>query len=79
MVRAANMGYTCAIAPNGAFMDILQKADGSPHLAGHSYAVLPVDKNAGFTLYALLGDWAVILCALLVLITAAPAVIRYKT
>lgn len=78
MVRAANMGYTCAIAPNGAFLDILQKADGSPHLPGHSYAVLPVDKNAGLTLYALLGDWAVILCALLVLITAAPAVIRRK-
>ena len=78
MVRAANMGYTCAIAPNGAFLDILQKADGSPHLPGHSYAVLPVDKNAGLTLYALLGDWAVILCALLVLITAAPAVIRHK-
>ena len=78
MVRAANMGYTCAIAPNGAFMNILQKADGSPHLPGHSYAVLPVDKNAGLTLYALLGDWAVIICALLVLITAAPAVIRQK-
>ena len=78
MVRAANMGYTCAIAPNGAFMDILQKADGSPHLPGHSYAVLPVDKNASLTLYALLGDWAVILCALLVLITAAPAVILHK-
>lgn len=78
MVRAANMGYTCAIAPNGAFLDILQKADGSPHLPGYSYAVLPVDKNAGLTLYALLGDWAVVLCALLVLITAAPAVIRRK-
>lgn len=78
MVRAANMGYTCAIAPNGAFMDILQKADGSPHLAGHSYAVLPVDKNQGYTLYALLGDWAVVLCAILVLITALPAAFRKK-
>lgn len=78
MVRAANMGYTCAIAPNGAFMDILQKADGSPHLAGHSYAVLPVDKNAGFTLYALLGDWAVVLCLILVILTALPAIFRSK-
>ena len=76
MVRAANMGYTCAIAPNGAFMDVLQKADGSPHLPGHSYAVLPVDKNAGYTLYALLGDWAVVLCAILVLATALPAAFR---
>ena len=78
MVRAANMGYTCAIAPNGAFIDVLQKADGSPHLPGHSYAVLPVDKNAGFTLYALLGDWAVVLCAILVLLTALPAAFRKK-
>ena len=78
MIRAANMGYTCAIAPNGAFMNILRKADGSPHLPGHSYAVLPVDQNAGFTLYALLGDWAVILCALLVLATALPAAFRRK-
>lgn len=65
MVRAANKGLTCAIAPNGAVIDSLQKADGSPHLAGYSYAVLPVDRNAGFTLYAMLGDWAVIVCALL--------------
>ena len=78
MVRAANMGYTCAIAPNGAFLDILQKADGSPHLAGHSYAVLPVDKNAGLTLYALLGDWAVALCAIVVLATSIPALFRKK-
>lgn len=78
MVRAANMGYTCAIAPNGAFIDILQKADGSPHLAGHSYAVLPVDKNAGYTLYALFGDWAVALCALLVLLTGLPGLPRFR-
>ncbi len=78
MVRAANMGYTCAIAPNGAFLDILQKADGSPHLPGHSYAVLPVDKNAGYTLYALLGDWAVGLCAILVLMTGVPGMQRFR-
>ncbi|MBQ8375756.1 MAG: apolipoprotein N-acyltransferase [Akkermansia sp.] len=78
MVRAANMGYTCAIAPNGAFLDILQKADGSPHLSGHSYAVLPVDKNQGYTLYALLGDWAVVVCAILVLLTSLPVAFRKK-
>jgi apolipoprotein N-acyltransferase len=78
MVRAANMGYTCAIAPNGAFMDVLRKADGSPHLPGYSYAVLPVDKHAGYTLYALLGDWAVVLCALLVLATSLPAALRRR-
>lgn len=67
MVRAANMGVTCSIAPNGAIIDALLKADGSPHLPGYSYAVLPVDRNAGMTLYALWGDWAVGVCALLAL------------
>ena len=65
MVRAANMGVTCAIAPNGAFIHALLKADGTPHLPGYSYAVLPVDTHAGYTLYALMGDWAVAVCALL--------------
>lgn len=65
MVRSANMGVTCAIAPNGAFIHALRKGDGDPHTPGYSYAVLPVDREAGFTLYALFGDWAVVLCALL--------------
>ncbi len=76
MVRAANRGVTCAIAPNGAFIDALLKADGTPHLPGYSYAVLPVDRNAGFTLYAMLGDWAVIACLLLVLLCSAPPIIN---
>lgn len=76
MVRAANRGVCCAIAPNGAVIDALLKADGTPHLPGYSYAVLPVDREAGFTLYALLGDWAVIACLLLVLLTATPAIIE---
>lgn len=76
MVRAANRGVCCAIAPNGAFIDALLKADGPPHLPGYSYALLPVDRNAGFTLYALLGDWAVIACLLIVLLAAAPVVIE---
>lgn len=64
MVRATNMGPTCAIAPNGAVMNCLRKADGSAALPGYCYAVLPVDRKAGFTLYALFGDWAVLLCAM---------------
>ncbi len=71
MVRAANMGVCCAIAPNGAPIHELRKADGSPHLAGYSYALLPVDRNAGLTFYALFGDWAIALCALLALVCAA--------
>ena len=58
---------TCAIAPNGAFLHTLLKADGTPHLPGYSYAVLPVDTRAGYTLYALLGEWASLLCAVLAL------------
>ena len=76
MVRAANMGVTCAIAPNGAVMHARLKADGSPHLAGYSYAVLPVDMEGGFTLYALLGDWAVALCALLAAALSIPGMRR---
>lgn len=73
MVRAANMGVTCAIAPNGAFIHALRKGDGDPHLDGFSYAVLPVDREAGVTLYAAWGDWAVVLCLLLALGTCVPA------
>ena len=68
MVRAANKGVTCAIAQNGAFIDTLRAEDGSPHTAGYSYAVLPVDRNAGLTLYAIAGDWAVAVCLLIVLL-----------
>ncbi len=70
MVRAANMGVCCAIAPNGAPIDELRKADGSPHLPGYSYSLLPVDREGRITLYALLGDWAIALCALLALVCA---------
>lgn len=66
MIRAANMGVTCTIAPNGAMLNPLLKADGTPHLPGYSYAELPIDTNAHLTLYAMFGDWFVILCALCV-------------
>lgn len=71
MVRAANKGVTCAIAQNGDFIDTLRTEDGSPHTAGYSYAVLPVDRNAGVTLYAIAGDWAVAVCLLIVIILCA--------
>lgn len=79
MVRAANMGLTCSIAPNGALLNPLLAADGSPHLAGYSYAELPIDPNAGFTLYALFGDWAVVLCALIVLLLSLRALWHRRT
>ncbi len=76
MVRAANRGLTCAIAPNGSPIDELRKADGTPHLAGYSYGLLPVDRHAGYTLYALFGDWAIGLCALIALGFALPGLRR---
>lgn len=63
MVRSANMGYCCAIAPNGAIINTQE----NPHAPGYSFAVLPVDRNAGFTVFALFGDWAVAVCFLIVL------------
>ncbi len=78
MVRAANMGVCCAIAPNGAPIDELRKADGTPHLAGYSYALLPVDRNASLTLYARFGDWAVALCALLAFACAVPRLRKHR-
>ena len=72
MVRAANMGVTCCIAPNGGVIHALLKADGTPHLPGYSYAVLPVDAEGGRTLYARWGDWAVALCAALALLMCLP-------
>lgn len=63
MVRSANMGVCCAIAPNGAVIDAQQ----NPHEPGYSFAVLPVDRKAGFTLFAIAGDWAVALCFMIVL------------
>ena len=78
MVRAANRGLTCTIAPNGAFIHALRKADGSPHLDGYSYAVLPVDREAPVTLYAAWGDWAVLLCLLLATGACAPVFCRFS-
>ncbi len=74
MVRAANMGYCCAIAPNGAVIDEQE----NPHEAGYSFAVLPVDRNAGFTLFAIAGDWAVYVCMLIVLTALVVYFLRKK-
>jgi len=79
MVRAANKGLCCTIAPNGAMTSTLLKGDGTPHRSGYCYGVLPVDREAGLTLYAMLGDWAVALCALLALGLSLPALPFFRT
>lgn len=78
MVRAANKGLCCTIAPNGAMISTLLKGDGTPHRDGYSYGVLPVDREAGLTLYAMMGDWAVPVCALLALGLSLPFFFKPK-
>ncbi len=75
MVRAANQGLSCAIAPNGAFIHELRDAQGRPWVAGSSYAVLPVDTKAPLTIYARYGDWAVCLSAVVAILCSLLSII----
>ncbi len=63
MVRSANTGVSVALAPNGAVIKDLRDADGSPFVRGTMYVVLPVGCTV-VTLYAMLGDWFVLVCLL---------------
>lgn len=67
MIRAANTGLTVAFGANGAVIRELRGDTGSPFVEGALFTVLPVDRRAGLTLYAIAGDWAVGVCALLAL------------
>ncbi len=78
MIRAANQGLSCAIAPNGSMLHELRNEKGEPWTKGYSYAVLPVDTEAGLTFYAQFGDWAVVLCLLIAMVLAIPSLIRRK-
>lgn len=64
MVRAANTGVSVALAPNGAVIADLRDSAGSPFTRGVMTATLPVGCTE-VTLYAMLGDWAVLACFLL--------------
>lgn len=64
MVRAANTGVSVALAPNGAVIADLRDSEGSPFTRGVMTATLPVGCTE-VTLYAMLGDWAVLACLLL--------------
>lgn len=64
MIRAANTGVSMALAPNGAVIEDLRDASGSPFTRGVMFASLPVGYE-GITLYAMLGDWAVGACFVL--------------
>jgi len=64
MVRAANTGVSVALAPNGAVIADLRDSSGSPFTRGVMAATLPVGCTE-ITLYAMLGDWAVLVCFLM--------------
>ncbi len=64
MVRCANTGVSVALAPNGAVIKDLRLPDGSPFLKGSMYVMLPVGCTQ-MTLYAVLGDWFIIICLML--------------
>lgn len=71
MIRCANQGVTAAITATGVTMNPttgvrqeLRDAAGSPYTRGHLLAEVDIPKNPPITLYALIGDWGVILFGL---------------
>lgn len=74
MVRCANTGVSCIIDTAGGLVDdvtkkkqILTDDNGSIFTDGNMFGYARVPVNPRWTLYALAGDWFVILCAFLAL------------
>lgn len=72
MVRCANTGVSCIIDTAGGVMDdvtkrmqVLTDGDGGIFTDGNLFGHARVPVNPRWTLYALAGDWFVILCAFL--------------
>ncbi|MGJ8655703.1 MAG: apolipoprotein N-acyltransferase [Akkermansiaceae bacterium] len=70
MVRCANTGVSCIIDTAGGVVDdvtkrrqVLEDANGSIFTDGNLFGHVRVPVNPRWTLYALAGDWFVILCA----------------
>jgi apolipoprotein N-acyltransferase len=71
MLRCANQGVTAAITATGTTLhpttgekQVLLDAAGSPFTRGHLLAELAIPRDPGFSLYARIGDWGVIVLAL---------------
>jgi apolipoprotein N-acyltransferase len=71
MLRCANQGVTAAInaagltlGPDDGRRQELRDANGSPFTRGHLLAEIDIPKNPPLTLYAVIGDWGVIVLAL---------------
>jgi apolipoprotein N-acyltransferase len=72
MVRSANTGVSCIIDTAGGLVDpvtkmkqVLTDENGSIFTAGNMFGYVRVPVNPRWTLYALAGDWFVILCAIM--------------
>lgn len=72
MVRCANTGVSCIIDTAGGVVDdvtkrrqVLEDANGSIFTEGNLFGYARVQVNPEWTLYALAGDWFVVLCAFL--------------
>jgi apolipoprotein N-acyltransferase len=64
MIRCANSGVSAAVDTTGK-AQVLVDAAGSHFTRGSLRVDVAVPKSASFSLYSLIGDWAVTLCGLL--------------
>ncbi|MCW1921263.1 apolipoprotein N-acyltransferase [Luteolibacter arcticus] len=86
MIRCANTGVSAAITPTGSTvhpdggrLQELRDETGNHFTRGHLLAELDIPKNPPTTLYAIIGDWGVILLAVIgVLLGAIPALRERK-
>jgi apolipoprotein N-acyltransferase len=86
MIRCANTGVSAAITatgstvhPDGGRLQELRDENGSHFTRGHLLAELDIPKNPPTTLYAMIGDWGVIVLAVVgVLLGAIPALRERK-
>jgi apolipoprotein N-acyltransferase len=73
MVRCANTGVSCIIDTAGGVVDdvtkrrqVLEDGDGSIFTEGSMFGYARIPVHPQWTLYALAGDWFVVLCAFMV-------------
>ncbi|MEK7950481.1 apolipoprotein N-acyltransferase [Luteolibacter soli] len=86
MIRCANTGVSAAITatgstvhPDGGKLQELRDPSGSTFTRGHLLTELDIPKNPPTTLYAIIGDWGVIVLAVVgVLLGAIPALRERK-
>jgi len=85
MIRCANTGVSAAITatgstvhPDGGRLQELRNENGSHFTRGHLLAELDIPKNPPTTLYAMIGDWGVIVLAVVGILLGAVPVWRER-